>query len=228
MGNIRVMLFCLMTALIASVFAAVPELQVTKTVDGNCSAAQLKDGDTITVHFEGSFDNGTIFNSSFGSDKPVKFLLGDPTQAMKGWHMALQGACVGDDLQVKIPYSLAYGEEGRPPSIPPRTDLNYRIRVLAIEKVALASTGNGTADVYMNATDDGDEDYGYEDGPDGKPSPYDPSSLLFKLQFLAIPVAVILFLLVAYCIYSIEYPDRKIKFYRVGDHETDGGMNRVL
>ncbi|XP_022106264.1 FK506-binding protein 2-like [Acanthaster planci] len=226
MEMIQVLLF--FTGLLVIVFGAVPELQITQTVEGNCSAAQARDGNFLTVDYEGTFDNGTVFDSSFARNESFKFTLGDP-RLTKGWNMALQGACVNDELQLKIPYSLAYGEDGRPPIIPPRTDLNFWVHVLAIDDVNLSLTGNGAADGFMtNATDstsDMDDD---DDDTEGNPEPFDPSGLLYKLQFLAIPVAVILFILVAYCIYTVEYPDRKIKFYRVSDHESDGGLNRVV
>ncbi|XP_072041782.1 uncharacterized protein [Amphiura filiformis] len=47
----------------------------------------------------------------------------------------------------------------------------------------------------------------------------DNGFIYYHLQYIAIPVAIILLLLVVYCLYTVEFPDRKVKFYRVRDHD---------
>ncbi|XP_071804242.1 uncharacterized protein [Asterias amurensis] len=244
MGKCCAMLVFCLSGLVGGVLAAVPQVEVTREVTGNCSI-QAKDGDNMIVDYEGTFKNGTIFDSTFPTNATLNFTLGNP-YLVKGWNMGLQGACVGDELRLVIPYTLGYGESGHPPVIPPKTDLYFRIHVHninpfellqapgGVERKTLSGNDtdalNGTANITGNAEDAYDDEYDDDEyDPEGKPSPYDPSDLLYKLQFLAIPVAVILFLLVAYCIYTIEYPDRKIKFYRVRDHDFSSGHdNRVI
>ena len=75
--------------------------------------------------------------------------------------------------------------------------------------------------------DDPDDDPGSK-GKDGgnqkgnkgpKVSQKNNGKIYYHMQYVAIPVAIILFCLVAYCLYTVEFPDRKVKFYRVRDHD---------
>ena len=84
----------------------------------------------VTVHYRGWLDSGMVFDASYKTGQPF------PTQlsaVIKGWTEGVQLIGVGGMIELKIPYHLAYGEQGAPPTIPPKTDLNFIIELLEIQ-----------------------------------------------------------------------------------------------
>ncbi|MDJ0709153.1 MAG: peptidylprolyl isomerase [Woeseiaceae bacterium] len=69
---------------------------------------QAKSGDTVRIHYTGTLDDGTQFDSSAGSD-PLEFALG-AGQVIPGFDSAVDGMAVGDNKTVTIPAGEAYGE----------------------------------------------------------------------------------------------------------------------
>jgi len=70
--------------------------------------AQAKSGDTVRIHYTGTLDDGTQFDSSAGRD-PLEFALGGG-QVIPGFDNAVDGMSVGDSKTVTIPPVEAYGE----------------------------------------------------------------------------------------------------------------------
>ena len=68
----------------------------------------IKKGDTISVHYTGSLENGEVFDSSKGR-APLKFTTG-AGQLIKGFDSAVIGMNVGDKKTVNIPPQDGYGE----------------------------------------------------------------------------------------------------------------------
>jgi len=69
--------------------------------------AQAKSGDTVRIHYTGTLDDGTEFDSSAGRD-PLQFTLGSG-QVIPGFDKAVEGMAVGDSKSVNIPAEDAYG-----------------------------------------------------------------------------------------------------------------------
>ncbi|NND44736.1 MAG: peptidylprolyl isomerase [Xanthomonadales bacterium] len=69
--------------------------------------SQAKAGDTVAIHYTGSLDDGTEFDSSKGRD-PLEFELGSG-QVIPGFEKAVEGMAVGDEKTVNIPAEDAYG-----------------------------------------------------------------------------------------------------------------------
>jgi FKBP-type peptidyl-prolyl cis-trans isomerase len=108
------------------------KLEVKETKKGKGAAAAL--GDTVWVLFAGKLTDGTVFDSSERSGgSPYRVTLG-AGEVIEGWEKGLEGSKVGSKLELKIPYQMAYGENGRAPQIPPRADLNFTLEVLALVK----------------------------------------------------------------------------------------------
>jgi peptidylprolyl isomerase len=69
--------------------------------------SQAKTGDTVKIHYTGTLDDGTQFDSSAGRD-PLEFELGSG-QVIPGFEKAVEGMTVGDEKSVNIPPEDAYG-----------------------------------------------------------------------------------------------------------------------
>lgn len=65
-------------------------------------------GQTVKVHYTGTLEDGTQFDSSAGRD-PLEFTLGEG-QVIPGFEQALAEMAVGDTKTVQIPADQAYGE----------------------------------------------------------------------------------------------------------------------
>ena len=71
------------------------------------SSAVAKSGDTVKVHYTGKLADGTVFDSSVGSE-PYEFTLGQG-QTISGFEQAVIGMKVGETQTVTIPIDEAYG-----------------------------------------------------------------------------------------------------------------------
>ncbi|GAF76474.1 unnamed protein product, partial [marine sediment metagenome] len=71
------------------------------------NAAQAKNGDIVEVHYTGTLENGTVFDTSEGRD-PLKFTLG-AGQMIPGFEQAVLGMKIGELKTVTIPADEAYG-----------------------------------------------------------------------------------------------------------------------
>jgi FKBP-type peptidyl-prolyl cis-trans isomerase len=65
--------------------------------------------DQVTVHYEGKFIDGKMFDSSRKKNKPATFRLNG---VIKGWSEGLQLMKEGGKAQLYIPQNLAYGQRG--------------------------------------------------------------------------------------------------------------------
>ena len=77
-----------------------------------------KRGDTVSVHYKGTLDDGTIFDSSEGGD-PLSFRLGEG-EVIPGFETAVEGMSIGDAKTERIDAENAYG--------PHRDELVFRVR----------------------------------------------------------------------------------------------------
>lgn len=70
--------------------------------------SQAKPGDTVSIHYTGTLDDGTQFDSSQGRE-PLEFEIGSG-QVIPGFDKAVEGMAVGDNKSVRIEANDAYGE----------------------------------------------------------------------------------------------------------------------
>jgi peptidylprolyl isomerase len=107
------------------------KLEIKDTKPGKGPAAA--DGDTVWVNYVGKLMDGTEFDSSAKSNRPLMVTLGEG-RVIKGWEQGLVGSKASGSRELRIPYALAYGEAGSSPTIPPRADLVFNVDVLALIK----------------------------------------------------------------------------------------------
>lgn len=69
--------------------------------------SRAKRGDTVHVHYRGTLDDGTEFDSSAGSD-PIVFTVGSG-QVIPGFENAIEGMAPGEKKTERIEVDNAYG-----------------------------------------------------------------------------------------------------------------------
>lgn len=89
-----------------------------------------KSTDTVKVNYEGKFTNGTVFDSSYQRGEPISFPL---NRVIAGWTEGVQLMPEGSVYEFYIPYNLAYGEQGMPPAIPPKSDLIFKVELIEVQ-----------------------------------------------------------------------------------------------
>jgi FKBP-type peptidyl-prolyl cis-trans isomerase len=86
-------------------------------------------GDEVIAHYEGRLLDGTTFDSSYRKGVPFTFRVGTGS-VIRGWDEAFLTMKKGEKRTLIIPHWLAYGEKGRPPSIPPKATLIFEVEMI--------------------------------------------------------------------------------------------------
>jgi FKBP-type peptidyl-prolyl cis-trans isomerase len=87
---------------------------------------------TVSVNYEGTLIDGTIFDSSYERGEPATFPLNG---VIRGWTEGLQLMPIGSTFRFIIPADLAYGNNPPPSSsIQPGSTLVFKVELLKIEK----------------------------------------------------------------------------------------------
>jgi FKBP-type peptidyl-prolyl cis-trans isomerase FkpA len=89
--------------------------------------------DQVKIEYEGKLPDGTIFDSSRRQGGAVVASLAD---GIPCWKEGLQKMKAGGQARIVCPASIAYGDTGKPPSIPPKSTLIFDVELLAVEAPA--------------------------------------------------------------------------------------------
>jgi FKBP-type peptidyl-prolyl cis-trans isomerase len=89
-------------------------------------------GQTVTVHYTGTLENGQKFDSSRDRGKPLQFVLG-VGKVIPGWDEGLMHMKVGDRAKLTIPPNLGYGAQGAGGVIPPNATLIFDVELLGVK-----------------------------------------------------------------------------------------------
>ena len=94
------------------------------------TGASPKQGQNVTVHYTGTLENGTKFDSSVDKGQPYTFPIGTG-MVIKGWDEGIMTMKAGGKRRLIIPGNLAY-PQGRP-GIPPMATLFFEVELLAVQ-----------------------------------------------------------------------------------------------
>jgi FKBP-type peptidyl-prolyl cis-trans isomerase FkpA len=96
------------------------------------TGATAMSGQTVTMHYTGTLDDGQVFDSSRTTNKPFVTAIG-LGQVIPGWDEGVPGMKVGERRKLIIPGSLGYGAAGSPPKIPPNATLTFDVELLDVK-----------------------------------------------------------------------------------------------
>jgi FKBP-type peptidyl-prolyl cis-trans isomerase len=99
-----------------------------RRVAGDGSGERPEVSDTVTVHYAGTFTDGTSFDSSYERGEPATFPL---ARLIPAWQNAIPLMGVGDTIEIAVPADLGYGPTGKGP-IPGGATLLFKVQLIDI------------------------------------------------------------------------------------------------
>ena len=105
------------------------DLLIEDLVEG--TGEPVKAGDTISIHYHGTLEDGTVFDSSVERNEPFVTQIGVGS-LIQGWEQGIPGMKIGGKRRLTIPPSLGYGSQAVG-SIPANSTLIFEVELLDIK-----------------------------------------------------------------------------------------------
>jgi peptidylprolyl isomerase len=96
------------------------------------SGKMAEAGMNVSIHYTGYLLDGSKFDSSLDRGEPLKFQVAGG-QMIQGFDEGVRGMRIGGKRKIVVPWAMAYGESGRPPLIPPKSDLVFDLELLDVK-----------------------------------------------------------------------------------------------
>ncbi|KAI1318326.1 FK506 binding protein proline rotamase rapamycin-binding protein [Mortierella claussenii] len=88
-------------------------------------------GQTVVMHYVGTLEDGSKFDSSRDRNKPFETQIG-VGRVIRGWDEAVPQMSLGERATLTITHDYGYGDRGYPPIIPPKATLIFEVELLQI------------------------------------------------------------------------------------------------
>ncbi|HEX4856932.1 MAG TPA: FKBP-type peptidyl-prolyl cis-trans isomerase [Limnobacter sp.] len=124
------------TLLGLSTFASAEDIRlpsgVLVSIEGKSTGKQKPTAaSTVSVHYEGTLLDGSVFDSSYKRGAPISFPL---SGVIPCWTQGVSTMSVGDKAVLTCPADTAYGARGVPGVIPPNSVLKFKVELLEIKR----------------------------------------------------------------------------------------------
>jgi len=90
-----------------------------------------KRGDKVKIHYIGTLEDGTIFDSSRARASPLEAEIG-VGKVIRGWDEGVPHMSLGEHSIMTVTSDYAYGEHGFPPVVPPNAMLVFDMELIDI------------------------------------------------------------------------------------------------
>jgi len=107
-------------------------MSMLEPVDDDYCERTVEEGDTLYVEYEGSLEDGTVFDSSASRGAPFGPFVHGRGEIIEGYTQTLTGRCLGERWRMIVPPELAYGDSGAGDSIPGGATLTFDVRLVQI------------------------------------------------------------------------------------------------
>jgi len=99
--------------------------EVLQEGEGDCPA----EGQVVELHYKGTLEDGSEFDSSYSRGTPFSFTLGDG-EVIKAWEQGIGTMKKGEKAVFTCRSDYAYGEKGMEPKIPPNATLRFEVELI--------------------------------------------------------------------------------------------------